>query len=92
MLALHGLSTCGLEVSPQAVAVANQNVQAQLDHPSTGNFGSTGVSKPAKIGSADVILGDFFQRDWEKKVCGVGDFEGFDVIYDYTVCQAPCVG
>lgn len=84
MLALHGLETYGLEVSQEAVDVANNNIQSQLSEPSPKNFGPrTQRQKPAQ---AAVIHGDFFERGWETQF---GDsFQGFDVIYDYTV-SAP---
>jgi hypothetical protein len=69
MLACHGYQTWGLEVSQGAVDVANENVKAQLD-PSTSQ-------------TAEVVLGDFFQEGYES-LFGA-EFEGFDLIYDYTV-------
>lgn len=81
MLALHGFETWGLEVSQGAVDVASNNVQTQLTNPSAGNFGVGGSW--SVLGKAKVILGDFFQRDWEAQIGQ--DFKGFDVVYDYTV-------
>lgn len=81
MLALNGFEAWGLEVSQKAVDSANANIKAQLAKPTDDNFGKgEGRSKPA---AAEVLLGDFFERDWESQV-GT-DFEGFDIIYDYTV-------
>lgn len=81
MLALNGFEAWGLEVSQKAVDTANVNIKAQLAKPTDDNFGKgESRSKPA---AAEVILGDFFKRDWESQV-GT-DFEGFDIIYDYTV-------
>lgn len=83
MLALHGIDTYGLEVSPNAVDVAQKNIQSQLSNPSTNNFGTNSADRP-QPGKAQVILGDFFQRSWETQFGP--DFRGFDIIYDYTVC------
>lgn len=83
MLALHGFETWGLEVSRVAVDTASENVNAQLANPSPQNYVKDSPrSKPA---NAEVILGDFFKRDWEQRLGA--DFEGFDVIYDYTVSR-----
>ncbi|KAF3042088.1 hypothetical protein E8E12_001046 [Didymella heteroderae] len=60
--------------------MANANIKAQLAKPTDNNFGKgEGRSSPTV---AKVILGEFFERDWESQV-GT-DFEGFDIIYDYT--------
>ncbi|KAF1933704.1 uncharacterized protein M421DRAFT_416053 [Didymella exigua CBS 183.55] len=80
MLALNGFETWGFEVSQKAVDTANANIKVQLAKPVDDNFGKGGGrSKPA---AAKIMLGDFFERDWEIQV-GT-DFEGFDIIYDYT--------
>jgi hypothetical protein len=80
MLALNGIEAWGLELSQIAVDTANANIEAQLADPGNNNFGAGKKSSPA---SAKVVLGDFFQRDWEGEL---GDgFEGFDLVYDYTV-------
>jgi hypothetical protein len=76
LLALHGFKTWGLEISQGAVDTANENVKSYLD-PSAGHH-------------ADVVLGDFFKRDIETYLGP--DFQGFDLIYDYTVslrCRVP---
>ncbi|KAF2854117.1 thiol methyltransferas-like protein [Plenodomus tracheiphilus IPT5] len=80
MLALHGIETWGLEVSQGAVNVAKENIKAQMASPAPSNFGSK-ANRPASA-DAKVILGDFFQNDWESHVAA--DFQGFDIIYDYT--------
>lgn len=81
MLALNGFETWGLEISQRAVDTANSNVTSQLVNPSIYNFGNGEM--PLKSAPAHVILGDFFERDWESQIGPT--FEGFDVIYDYTV-------
>lgn len=82
MLALNGIEAWGLEVSQKAVDTANANTKSQLAEPSSDNFGGKG-ERPSKSAPAKVILGDFFQRDWESQIDAA--FEGFDIIYDYTV-------
>jgi hypothetical protein len=81
MLALNGIEAWGLEVSQKAVDTANANIKSQLAEPSSDNFGKG--EWPSKPAPAKVILGDFFQRDWESQIDTA--FEGFDIIYDYTV-------
>ena len=56
-------------MSQGPVDAANENVKAQLD-PSTSQ-------------RAEVVLGDFFKQGYEMQFSD--DFEGFDLIYDYTV-------
>jgi hypothetical protein len=76
LLARHGFRTWGLEISQGAVDAANENIKPQLD-PSAGQH-------------ADVVLGDFFQKEFETYFGS--DFQGFDLIYDYTVrpaCRVP---
>ncbi|CAO2649295.1 Nn.00g066800.m01.CDS01 [Neocucurbitaria sp. VM-36] len=80
MLLLHGLETWGLEVSKVAVDTANENIQAQLTDTSAQNTNK--IPPQSKSGNAEVILGDFFERDWEQQLGP--NFDGFDVIYDYT--------
>lgn len=81
MLALNGIETWGLEVSPTAVDSAGANIKSQLAKAEDYNYGN-GHTRP-KPAAATVMLGDFFLRDWEQQVGS--DFEGFDIIYDYTV-------
>ena len=81
MLALNGFNVWGLEVCDQAVKTANANVDSQLANPSDENFG--GFKTQMQQGKADVVLGDFFQQDWQSQTSPVPD--KFDLIYDYTV-------
>jgi hypothetical protein len=81
MLALNGFEAWGLEVSNQAVKVANENISSKLANPPDDSFGEYKTQR--QLGSSKVILGDFFQRDWEDQI--VSDSNGFDLIYDYTV-------
>lgn len=86
MLALHGFDVYGLDVSQKGIETARAYATAELEEPSPYNFASEDTCDLAKnsIGIVKFIQSDFFQRDWEKEVAG-GDFEGFDLIYDYTV-------
>jgi hypothetical protein len=68
-LARYGYRTWGLDVSQGAVDAENENVKAQLD--------------PSSSQHAKVVLGDFFKQGYEMQFSD--DFEGFDLIYDYTV-------
>lgn len=86
MLALNGIEAWGLEVSQKAVDTANTNIKSHLASPADDNFGQG--ERPAQSVIAKVILGDFFKREWESEIGG--DFEGFDLIYDYTVSRANC--
>lgn len=83
MLALNGIEAWGLEVSQKAVDTANANIRSQLVSPSDDNFGK-GERSPESA-PAEVVLGDFFQPDWESQLGA--DFGGFDIIYDYTVSR-----
>jgi hypothetical protein len=54
------------------VDAANENVKAQVD--------------PSASQRGEVVLGDFFQQGYETQFGP--DFEGFDLIYDYTVSDS----
>jgi hypothetical protein len=69
LLARHGFKTWGLEISQGAVDAANENVKSYLDSATSPH--------------AEVVLGDFFQKDIDAYLGQ--DFQGFDLIYDYTV-------
>ncbi len=86
MLALHGFDVYGLDVSQKGIETARAYAEAELREPSLYNFAteSNGSLAESSIGSVRFIQSDFFQRDWEKEVAAEG-FEGFDLIYDYTV-------
>ena len=87
MLALNGIEAWGLEVSQNAVDTANTSIESQLAKPSDNNFGKG--ERQSKSAAAKVVLGDFFQRDWESQIGA--NFEGFDIIYDYTVSPVYCI-
>jgi hypothetical protein len=54
------------------VDAANENVKAQVD---------------ASVNQhAEVVLGDFFEQGYETNFGP--DFEGFDLVYDYTVSES----
>jgi hypothetical protein len=81
MLALNGFDVWGLEVCDQAVRMANETVGSQLADPSDDNFGASKTR--FQPGKAQVVLGDFFQHDWESQTTSAPG--SFDLIYDYTV-------
>ncbi|KAI1660552.1 S-adenosyl-L-methionine-dependent methyltransferase [Daldinia decipiens] len=89
MLALHGFDVYGLEISQKAIEIAEVNAAAQFCEPSSYNFGSSAASRSTTCrGNVKFIQGDFFEAGWEKVV--TEDFQGFDLIYDYTfLCALP---
>lgn len=86
MLALHGYDAFGLEVSQKAVETATTFAEAELANPSECNFSNRFTRlKDDKVGTVKFVQGDFFHRSWESQ-CESGSTQGFDLIYDYTVC------
>ncbi|KAI1760202.1 S-adenosyl-L-methionine-dependent methyltransferase [Hypoxylon sp. FL1150] len=85
MLALHGFDVYGLDVSQKGIETAQAYATAELKKPSPYNFasGNDGNLSENSIGTVKFIQGDFFHRYWEKEVAGE-EFQGFDLIYDYT--------
>ncbi|KAF3219634.1 hypothetical protein TWF106_007057 [Orbilia oligospora] len=81
MLALHGFDACGLEASSKAVDIAKEYADSQLKSPNPGFYGEK--RSEYVRGSANFVLGDFFQKDWETD-CGIKGDDKFDLIYDYT--------
>ncbi|KAG9196461.1 hypothetical protein G6011_01582 [Alternaria panax] len=69
LLARHGFKTWGFEIFQGVVDAANENINIYLD-PSADHY-------------ANVVLGDFFKKDIEAHLGP--DFQGFDLIYDYTM-------
>ncbi|KAI1808217.1 S-adenosyl-L-methionine-dependent methyltransferase [Daldinia bambusicola] len=91
MLALHGFDVYGLEISDVAIGIAEANAAAEFREPSDYNFGSpTAASLPTECrGSVKFIQGNFFETEWEKEIA-IENFQGFDLIYDYTfLCSLP---
>ncbi|KAF4845400.1 putative thiol methyltransferase 2 [Colletotrichum siamense] len=86
MLALHGYDVYGLEVSERGADVARQYAAAELPEPGEYNFGTYDSVSGAQPGEVKILAGDFFKRDWEAQCASSSgdDFEGFDLIYDYT--------
>jgi hypothetical protein len=80
MLALHGFDVVGLEISQKGVSIAQEYASSELDKPQAYNFGPSWENQYER-GSVSFVNGDFFQPDSMKG-------EKFDVIYDYTVCDA----
>ena len=87
MLALHGFDVFGLEVSLIGGEVARKHAKAELVNPSEYNFANPGYKPDEGPGSVEIIVGDFFKRDWEAD-CMSQSGEKFDLIYDYTVSCA----
>ncbi|KAI2613456.1 S-adenosyl-L-methionine-dependent methyltransferase [Hypoxylon sp. NC1633] len=85
MLALHGFDVYGLDVSPKGLETADAYTKAELREPLPHNFASDDTNRPSgdAIGTVKFLNGDFFKKDWEKDV-STGEFQGFDLIYDYT--------
>ncbi|KAJ0278048.1 hypothetical protein CBS470a_009976 [Colletotrichum nupharicola] len=86
MLALHGYDVYGLEVSERGADVARQYAAAELPEPGDYNFGTHDSVSGAQPGEVKILAGDFFKRDWEAQCASSSgdDFQGFDLIYDYT--------
>lgn len=84
MLAMHGFDVFGLEVSPIGGATAKKHAESELAHPSDFNFADPSCKPAQGPGSIEIIVGDFFKRDWETQ-CIPSTGEKFDLIYDYTV-------
>lgn len=81
LLASWGYDAYGLEISKHAVAKAN----AYLKIPDKGKLKGEYKIKDETIGkgSAQCLLGDYFDDAWLREA---GAVEGFDIIYDHTVC------
>lgn len=78
LFASFGYDAIGLE-SENAVKTARQ---WQKDHEQEYEVRNNEVGR----GSVTFVTGNFFEQGWEKDIPGgVGD--GFDAIYDYTVCS-----
>lgn len=84
MLALHGFDVWGLEVSATGAQEARDYAARELAEPQEYNFGDSHLPDE-QPGTVTIIAGDFFVRDWEQTLPQEG-FEGFDLVYDYTVC------
>lgn len=81
---MHGFDVFGLEVSPIGGATAKKHADSELAHPSEFNFADPNCKPAEGSGSIEIIVGDFFKRDWEAQ-CIPSTGEKFDLIYDYTV-------
>jgi len=78
-LALHGFDAYGLEVSEKGAKEARRYSDAALAEPSQCNFHDLNRWSTDDVADVTIITGDFFKKGWEPH-----DFEGFDLIYDYT--------
>ena len=81
LFASHGYDSYGLEVSENAVKVAEEYLKEPGDGPLEGEY-KVADDKIGK-GATKCLLGDFFKDDWLHETGGLGG--GFDVIYDNTV-------
>lgn len=81
LLASWGYDAYGLEISKHAVDKAN----AFLNNSGEGALEGEYKTKDEKIGKggAQCLLGDYFDDAW---VRAAGGEQGFDIIYDHTVC------
>ncbi|KAB8342897.1 hypothetical protein FH972_022494 [Carpinus fangiana] len=76
LLASFGYDAFGLEVSERALEACKETVQKASDtRPTNSEHGK---------GSFNFVSGDFFKDGWVEKAGAAND--GFDLIYDYTVC------
>lgn len=86
MLALHGLNVIGLDVSQTAVSAANTYAEMQLANPSTNNFADPDERPLVERGSVQSFAADFFNSGLLAQFQDdKNTFDGFDLIYDYTV-------
>ncbi|RKK21513.1 hypothetical protein BFJ68_g17990 [Fusarium oxysporum] len=83
MLALHDFDVYGLDVSAKGVEIARQYAVTELAEPKEYNFGEKEKFSAAQPGTVKILVGDFFNRQWEVS-CAQDGCEGFDLIYDYT--------
>ncbi|KAL1801706.1 hypothetical protein ACET3X_002048 [Alternaria dauci] len=85
LLASWGYDAYGLEISKHAVDEANAYLKHAEESGSEGEY----QVKDEKIGrgSAQCLLGDYFNDAWLRVA---GGEEGFDIIYDHTfLCALP---
>lgn len=75
LLARMGFDAVGLEVSGKAV----EEGRAWIGEHEKKDHGGI-------VGEARIILGDFFNDAWVEEI---GCQDGFDLIYDFTVCPPP---
>jgi SAM-dependent methyltransferase len=81
LLASWGYDAYGLEISKHAVDEANAYLENSKKSVSEGEY----KIKDEKLGKGSVqcLLGDYFDDAWVREA---GGLEGFDIIYDHTVC------
>ena len=96
LFAAHGYDAYGLEVSSHAADAAKQYIyeiakerkeeNKDKEGPLEGEYSAALSRHEAGYGSMKILLGDYFSDEWLKEVEGWSDGEGFDIIYDNTVC------
>lgn len=94
LFAAYGYDAYGLEISSHAVLAARKWLEDPGKESLEGEFRVADKEERLKQGgegSAAVLEGDYFEKDWEKEVQGWHqDGGGFDVIYDNTfLCALP---
>lgn len=79
LLASFGYDAFGLEISEAAARAAEKLAREE------GGKGEYAVKdERVGLGKVKFVVGDFFGDEWVESV--LGDDDGFDVLYDYTVC------
>lgn len=83
LFAAFGYDAYGLEGSPSALKACEA-----FKKEAEGKEEYKIRDEKAGRGSVNLVLGDFFSKEWEKETGSEGNVDGevkFDVIYDYTV-------
>lgn len=82
LLASFGYDVWGVEGSATAVKAARK-----LKEESMGKDVYAEKDEKVGTGAAEIVEGDFFEDAWWEETCGEEETVGFDLIYDYTVCE-----
>lgn len=84
LFASHGYDAYGIEISENAIKIAEEYLKTPGEGPLEGEY----KLKDEQLGRGHTkaLLGDFFKDEWVDGAGGIG--EGFDVIYDNTVGMA----
>lgn len=90
LFAAHGYDAYGLEVSEHAVTAARKYLENPGKGPLEGEYSIQ--DEETGRGSVKAVLGDYWKDEWLQEVEGWKDGEGFDIIYDNTVCLPLGIG
>lgn len=82
LLASFGYDVWGLDVSPKALELARKNVE---DRVAAGSLAGLVGQEDVERGEVHWVAGDFFGHKWTEEA----GRDQFDLVYDYTVRQAP---